>query len=365
MEKNKVFGETKMITNEQIAGIYFSHIQALSDREKSNIERKKAVTYLENFLDREGIDFKDLETSNLDDFVKFLKRGDYRTNQKYKKIVGSASIRQIIALLKAFYLWLFENHNISQLTRHPDTIFTTSFKKRLPKSDRKPKVYLEASEVIKFIDSAKNDKKALLYVIYDTMGRISAVLGAKLDDYERERGILTIYESKNNVYVQHELSDATIFHLNEYIDKFRPVFAQDDPGNIFISKYMNPLTARAVQRYIKTKSMKELGKNLTPHKFRGLGITHMLEAGADVATVADIVGHKDKNTTLGYHISNPKFQRVTKRNNHPLLAIDTARRKQVKIVETVTKTKERMKEAQTDFLRIIQQAQKELDDMLE
>lgn len=357
-DSNEEFG----MINEQIAEEYFSHISLFSSKEKSNVERKKGVQYLLKFLAREKILIKDVETKDLDNFLIFLKSGDYRADKK-RKIMGPASMRQVIALLRSFYQWCFENHFVEQ---HPDLLFTKMFKNRLPKVDRKLKTYLTIEEVKTFLDSANKNKKALLYVLYNSMGRINTVLNAKLADFDYENRTLLLYEPKNNVEVESILSDATCVHLQDYILNHRPKFdGTNDPGYIFISKNRSRLTARSVQRYVREHSVKILGKKITPHDFRGLGISHMLDSGAELTAVQNIVGHADPATTARYRRISPKHRKETMKNSHPLNAIETSIIREKRVKETVKKARKDLKKGTGQLLKIVEKYQKQLDEMLE
>lgn len=314
----------------------------------------KTLKYFKKFLIKEKLCIKDVETKDLDNFLIYLKSGEYRSNGS-SRIVGPASIHQIIALLRTFFQYCFESHFI---TTHPDMIFTKVFKSRLPKVDTKLKEYFSVEEVQKLLDAASNQKKALLYVMYNTMWRISTVLSLKLRDFDYESRILVSYESKNNVEVLATLSESTAHHLREYIEKFRYECNSDA---LFISKNRTPLTARSIQRYLKNLTQKTLGRYLTPHYLRGLGITHMFEMDAKAHDVQRIVGHASINTTLRYKMNNPKHNRKIMENNHPLLARETSVVREKKITNTVRETRQEIAKARKDFLGILETAQDKFD----
>jgi integrase/recombinase XerD len=367
MQNNTLFDESKMsfgLINEQISGEYFQYIESFSDKKRTNTERMKAVGYFIKFLNKAELTVKDVETKDLEDFLIYLKSGDYRSDLS-RKMVGAASIQQIFGLVKTFFQWCYERHYIEI---HPDLIFTRMFKRRLPKVDRKEPPYIEPDRLVDFIDKSNNRWKALLYLLYDCGGRINTVLNIRVEEFDRKTGVIKLYESKNNIYLERGISDASSYHLVEYIDKFRPEMRpglDDDPGYIFLSRYRTKITARAVQRYIKVRSLKELGVKLTPHSFRRSCITHMLENGAPLATVQRLVGHADPSTTARYYISNPKQLKKVKSNTHPLLKVEQADIKEKKVKKTLAKTKQEIRKARKDFLKMIEKTERDLDEILD
>lgn len=340
--------------NEQVMEDYIKYLNSFSGKQNSIRERMKTLKYFKKFLIKEELCIKDIETKDLDNFVIFLKSGEYRSNGS-TRLVGPASIQQIVALLRTFFQYCFESHFVET---HPDMIFTKVFKSRLPKIDTKLKEYFTIEEVQKLLDAASNQKKAMLYVMYNTMWRISTVLSLKLQDFDYDSKIMTSYESKNNVEVQANLSESTAYHLREYIEKFR---YECDSDALFISKNRTPLTARSVQRYLKDLSLKILGRYLTPHYFRGIGITHMFEMDAKAHDVQRIVGHASINTTLRYKMNNPKHNRKIMEKNHPLLARETSVIREERITNTVRETRQEIAKARKDFLGILESTQDKFD----
>jgi integrase/recombinase XerD len=360
MQDKTLFSDIKMFvtgTNKEIVDEYSKYLDRFSDKENTIKERKKSVRYFLIFMNRNKLLLRYIETSDLDKFVIFLREGQYKNNRD--RTLSPGSLRQIIALLKTFFLWCYENKFIET---HPDRIFTSDFRKRLPKVPRKVHDYFSFKQIQKFLDSANNHKKALLYVLYNTMGRVGTVVNVKIKDFDYNRRVLILRESKNDIELEAVLSDATAHHLQEYLLKFRP---NVDSEYIFISRIGVPMSVRAVQHYVKTHSLKILGKKLTPHSLRHMGITHMIESGAEISEVQRIVGHRSIQTTAGYKASNPRFRRKVMKETHPLMQLENTKIRQKKVRDTISRTKTEIKQAQKQLEKIIAQAQYELDDMLQ
>lgn len=360
MQNNESFSDIQMFvrkSNTEISEEYFRHIESFSDKELTNLQRKRAVRYFQIFLYRNKLLLRYIETCDLDKYVIFLKKGEYKNSQD--KVIGPASLHLLLALLQSFFLWCYERKHVDN---HPDRIFTKGFKRRLPKIDRKSPEYHSFKEIQKLLDTAANNKKALLFLLYNSMGRIEAVVNAKISNFDYNRKVLVYRESKNSVELEVILSDATANHLQEYLLKFRP---NDDSDYIFISRLGTRMSSYAVRYYLKKHSLKVLKKKLTPKSFRSAGITHMIEAGADISEVQTIVGHANIQTTARYKAYNPRYRHDIMVNAHPLLQLENARIKEKKIRDTISRTKKEFDQTQKTLQKIIETAQKEFDDWLE
>ncbi|MHA2295746.1 MAG: PAS domain S-box protein [Candidatus Hodarchaeales archaeon] len=270
--------------NEDIATKYFTSIDKFPS--SSNKERKKAVNYFLMFLDKENLNFTDgLESKDLVNFVNFLSNEEYyEFGKKKKDKLSTSTVHQIIALLKSFFKFNFDTKLI--LT-HPDLIFDENLKKNLPKLKSKPKKIISSEKDIqksilethKLLDEASDSKKAILWTLYNSMTSISIVLEALLADMDLEHRRLLLRDKKNSKVIEVILYDRSASVLEEYISKHRPL---SDSEFLFLSKYKEKLTTRTIQRYLKDHSLKVLGKPVTPHALKQLGLLHVQETGANI-----------------------------------------------------------------------------------
>ncbi|MFW9997848.1 MAG: PAS domain S-box protein [Candidatus Odinarchaeota archaeon] len=267
--------------NEEIATRYFRFIDKTPS--PSNKERKKAVNYFLMFLDKENLNLTEgLMSKDLVNFVKFLSFEEYYAfGEKKKDKLSPRTVHQVMALLKSFFKYCFDNKLASV---HPDLLFDDKLKKNLPVYHSQPKIELtrpkdiqkSIQEVHHLLDQASNSKRALLWTIYNSMASVSVVLEAKLSDLNLKQRKLVLRDEKSNTITEVTLYKKVATLLEEYIDKYRP---RSDSGYIFLSKYKEKLTTRSIQRYLKNHSLKVLAKPVTPLELKQLGILHVQKTG--------------------------------------------------------------------------------------
>ncbi|MFW9993416.1 MAG: PAS domain-containing protein [Candidatus Odinarchaeota archaeon] len=307
--------------NEQYASIYFRTISQVPSA--SCKERKKSVNYLLEYLDRENLDLTDgIEAKDLIKFIEYLSNGEHRVSGgKGKKKLSPKTVHQVISLLKSFFNFCFVN---KLLTIHPDLLFNDELRRNLPKVRSKPKAKLADVENIgksirethRLLDKANDSKKALLWTIYNSMTSVSIVLEARLDDLDLERKRLLLRDRKSNIIREVILYGRTVEVLKEYLNLHRPL---SDSGYIFLSRFKEKITDRTVQRYLKSHSLKVLGKPLTPGDLKRLGILHVQNTRASMDKIVTLRTMTEKTLKA----SDLKFQKLIEAMIDGLLVIAT------------------------------------------
>jgi len=115
------------------------------------------------------------------------------------------------------------------------------------------------------------------------------------------------------------LGKSAIGALRQYIAEKKRMFGSSDRNSpLFVNKFGTALTPRSFQRYFKMYlGMAGLPSDMTPHKLRHSFATHMLDAGADLRSVQELLGHANLSTTQIYtHVSTQRLKNAYK-NAHP------------------------------------------------
>ncbi|PAT05326.1 site-specific tyrosine recombinase XerD [Corynebacterium hadale] len=185
---------------------------------------------------------------------------------------------------------------------------------------------LSVAEVESLLDSCAGDTpvgvrdRALLELLYATGARVSEVLALNVDDaseLEHGAGVLTVTGKGNKqrlVPVGSHAQDA----LQAYLVRVRPSFATGKSHALFLNTRGGALSRQSAWTAIKQAAERAgVHKDISPHTLRHSFATHLLEGGADVRTVQELLGHASVTTTQIYtHVTAENLREVW-RQAHP------------------------------------------------
>jgi len=195
-----------------------------------------------------------------------------------------------------------------------------------PKKDKMLPTYLSYEDVEKLLrlpdlstPIGKRDS-AILEMLYSTGIRVGELVSLKLSDIHFDNNRITVFgkgSKERNVLFGEELASK----LKLYIDSGRNELINKQKSNsniLFLNHYGKPLTERGVE-YILNNIVKksDLDFVIYPHMLRHTFATHLLDNGADLKVVQELLGHENLSTTQVYtHVSNERLRRVYL-NAHP------------------------------------------------
>ncbi|MFX0093318.1 MAG: tyrosine-type recombinase/integrase [Candidatus Hodarchaeota archaeon] len=305
-----------MRINERIKRRYFSELERNCQLGLTKVstfaQRKKAVKYFMEFLNNRNLNLKAISSLHVQEFLQYLSNRNTIRGGKF----APATLKQIYALVKSFYVRCYEKQLLST---HPDLIFTKNALRRYKLGKRKLPKYINQENMIKLLSDCPDSWKALLHFMYDTGARISEVLEVQIEHLDLDRNLVRIFEPKTmNVRVT-SLSETTIQLLRNYLSKYRPTPKGRYKKFVFINQQKRKMTPRAVQYYIKRLSTTILGKKnaITPHYFRAACAVHLLESGVDIRQVQEIIGWKSLTVAQNYTRVTPQRQIQLKMQHHP------------------------------------------------
>ena len=246
--------------------------------------------------------------SYLLDLMSFLKwfNGDVRTTTKedilnyisfLRENLNEKSINRHISSLKSFYLYLLDMNYIK--INPLEDISILKVKKTLPK-------YLSTEEVDKLLNIKLNTafdyrNKAMLEVIYGTGLRVSELVKLEYSNIDFENSIVRVKgKGKKDRIVP--LGEIASYYLKIYINDYRKkLLNKNNYNEIFLNNHGKPITRQGFN-FILENIRRETGieKELTPHTLRHSFATHLLEGGADIRSIQEMLGHENISTTNIY-----------------------------------------------------------------
>jgi integrase/recombinase XerC len=156
---------------------------------------------------------------------------------------------------------------------------------------------------------------AVLEVLYGAGLRVAECCGLRRDDVEIGRkgdGALVTVVGKGSKIRRVPVGEPAAHALTAWLDGGRPVFANaTSPGDVvFLNRRGNPLTPRDARRILERHPLPD-GRALHPHALRHAYATHLLEGGADLRAVQELLGHVDLATTQIYtHVTRDRLRSV-------------------------------------------------------
>jgi integrase/recombinase XerD len=223
---------------------------------------------------------------------------------------------RVLSGLKAFFKYLVLENSIDN---DPSALLES------PKTSRKlPDTLniLEINSIIETIDLSRPEgmrNKAMLEILYGCGLRVSELTGLKISNLYLDIDFIKILGKGNKERLVPIGSDAIKF-LRLFIDDIR-VHISVKPGKedfVFLNKRGNPISRVMVFLIIKDLAEKAgLKKNISPHTFRHSFATHLIEGGADLRAVQEMLGHESITTTEIYTHLDRDYLRETIIQFHP------------------------------------------------
>ena len=226
---------------------------------------------------------------------------------------NSRTQARVLSGIKAFYKYLLVE---GEITENPATLIEA------PKIGFKLPQVLTVSEIdsiINAIDLSKNDghrNKAIIETLYGCGLRVSELVNLHLTDIHKDEGFV-IVTGKGNKQRLVPISRKAIKEIDIY-KTYRNFVSIKDENIVFLNRRGRKLTRAMIFTIIKNLAAKAgIKKNISPHTFRHSFATHMVEAGADLRAVQEMLGHESILTTEIYTHIDRSFLRDTLNMYHP------------------------------------------------
>ncbi|HLJ31649.1 MAG TPA: site-specific tyrosine recombinase/integron integrase [Candidatus Babeliales bacterium] len=255
-------------------------------------------------------DMADYDAHNLG-FRQIIER--YLVALFYKKI-SKTSIARKFSCFTSFERFLEKRGIILQLNL------------KRPRIDKKLPIYFSVDELFHLLDSIKNEAlptsypvrdRAIFELLYATGVRCSELVNICIQDVNMQERTIRIFGKGKQERIVLFGAKAQEKILHYYATERPAIQHQQEP--LFMNHRYGKLTPRSVQRIIKMfRPFLPIERQLTPHKLRHSFATHLLNQGADLRAVQELLGHKKLTTTEKYtHVSLENLARVCE-DVHPI-----------------------------------------------
>lgn len=239
----------------------------------------------------------------------------YIVSLYYKKI-SKRSLARKISCLRSFALFARQEG------------FSFSLEAKPPKIEKKLPVILSVDEIFYLLDTVKPEAlptsfpyrdKALFELLYATGARCSEIIAIELGDISLSEKTIRVFgkgRKERLVLFGSKAKQA----LNLYLEREREALARrSSSAFLFLNKDGLQLTPRSVQRILEMfRPFLKVNRKITPHTLRHSFATHMLNQGADIRIVQELLGHRTLTTTEAYtHVSSTELSEMCD-SQHPL-----------------------------------------------
>jgi integrase/recombinase XerD len=272
-----------------------------------NLAKNTILSYERDLLDYLDFIVKNYEIKDYDkvtpDHIKNYVKSLSRRNIK------ATSITRKISSIHSFHKYLSNENlvdrDVSEKVKKPKT------KKTLP-------VVLNIQEINAIINLTYKSQeplemrnRALLELAYGSGLRVTELLALEIGDLHLNKGLVTVTGKGNKERII-PLGEEAIEALKDYIITARLKLNPKTQNTLFVNKFGDKLSRIGFYKIVQTLAAKaNINKKISPHTFRHTYATHLLENGANLRSVQELLGHEDIMTTENYtHVSKAHLKSV-------------------------------------------------------
>lgn len=249
------------------------------------------------YLEQSGKEIRAVTSKDLEQYVRYL---TFHYKPKYREKLAERSLLSQVSSVRRFF-WYLEKHDLILL----DPALSLPY----PKVERNsPRPILATGEMEALLSSPNKDNligirdQAILEVLYSTAIRAGELIKLNLLDLDLKERLLRIEKGKGGKDRIVPLGKVAAQALLRYLTTARPLLIRTPKQSaLFVSQHGHRLDKSALhQRIQKYREQVGLPKKVSAHVFRHTCATHLLEAGADIRYIQELLGHASAETTQIY-----------------------------------------------------------------
>lgn len=266
--------------------------------------QKDLYLFLEYLNENNIKKYNDVEYQDIRLYINYLY--DLKYNNK--------TISRHISTLRSFFKYL----KVKNIINENPTILISN-----PKLDKKLPKYLNYEDTEKLLNSFDNNNiiglrnSLILEMLYSTGIRVSELTNVRINDISIDTKSIKITGKGNKQRIVY-FGSKCFELINLYLKKSYPVLNKDNIDYLLLSKTGKKINDREIRKIIDlAASIAGINMKISPHVLRHTYATHMLDGGADLRSVQELLGHSNLSTTQIYtHLTNEKIRNVYL-NTHP------------------------------------------------
>lgn len=265
---------------------YLHNVKKKSDNTRMSYRRD--LYKLKAFMEELGVkDVRDISQTNLNSYVLYLEKNGF----------APATISRNIASVKAFYHFLFREHMVEE---------DVSEALKAPKVEKKLPEIMTVTEIDRLLSQPSGNApkelrdKAMLELLYATGIRVSELISLKLSDVNLKMGFVACSDSGRERVIPfgNTARNALLAYLEHARDT---MILNDEEETLFVNCSGQPMSRQGFWKLIKSYAAKAgITSEITPHTLRHSFAAHLVENGADLRSVQEMLGHSDISTTQIY-----------------------------------------------------------------
>ncbi|MCR4585429.1 MAG: site-specific tyrosine recombinase XerD [Lachnospiraceae bacterium] len=269
----------------------------------TELSYKRDLVKLENYLAGQGIsDVTRVSVTTLQSYILYMERSGF----------ASATVSRNIASIKAFFHFLFRKGYIKE---------DISEDLKAPKIEKKLPEILTTEEVNRLLEQPRGASpkdlrdRAMLELLYATGIRVSELISLNMSDVNLQVGYIMCRDARKERVVPFGAPAKRA--LGEYIKNARPMMIADQTSDVLFTNCSGqPMSRQGFWKLVKYYARKAgITSDITPHTLRHSFAAHLVENGADLRSVQEMLGHSDISTTQIYaNMSQNRLREVYAKN---------------------------------------------------
>ena len=308
IDNEKVFNSILNEVKKYLAYLQFERNMSINTTESYYLDLKYYIEYL--VFDKNIKSIGNINSSIVKSYIKTITKFDYENNY------SNSSINRKISSMKSFHKYLFINKKCK--------LNTTNLFKSV-KQKRKIPLTLNFEEINLILNKINIDKanslrdKCIISTLYSCGLRVSELLSLSLTNINFDDNIIRVIGKGRKERIV-PIGKKSKNDLLNYIENERPTLARkkNSKGYLFLSNRGNALSRKTTWNIVsKHSKMCFPNKNISPHALRHAFATHLLNNGADLRIVQELLGHSSISTTQIYTHVDQTYLKEIHKQFHP------------------------------------------------